>query len=95
MSLGSKFPPGDDWRTACGPGTHHSPFRIAVDESGIYVSANTTENIETCMLKMSPDGASRLWTALHPRAWDGALSLAVDGGKLFLLGHRLFGMLQH
>ena len=90
MSLGSNFPPGDDWRTACGPGTHHTPFGIAVDESGIYVSANTTENIETCMLKMSLDGKSRLWTALHPRAWDGALSLALDGGKLFMLGHRLW-----
>jgi hypothetical protein len=90
MSLGSNFPPGDNWRTACGPGTHHTPFGIAVDESGVYVSANTTENIETCMLKMSPDGASRLWTALHPRAWDGALSLALDDGKLFMLGHRLW-----
>lgn len=90
MSLGSNFPPGDDWRTACGPGTHNAPFGIAVDESGVYVSANTTENIETCMLKMSPDGSSRLWTALHPRPWDGALSLALDGGKLFMLGHRLW-----
>ena len=87
MSLGSNFPPGDNWRTACGPGTHSSPFGIAVDESGVYVAANTTENIETCMLKMSPDGASRLWTALHPRPWDGALSLAVDDGEIFMLGH--------
>jgi hypothetical protein len=90
MSLGSNFPPGDNWRTACGPGTHHTPFGIAVDETGIYVSANTTENIETCMLKMLPDGTSRLWTALHPRPWDGALSLAVDGGRLFMLGHALW-----
>ena len=90
MSLGSNFPPGDDWRTACGPGTHHTPFGIAVDETGVYVAAHTTENIETCMLKMSPDGKSRLWTALHPRPWDGALSLALDGGKVFMLGHRLW-----
>ena len=89
MSLGSNFPPGNDWRTACGPGTHHAPFGIAVDESGIYVSAHTTENIETCMLKMSPDGTSRLWTALHPRPWDGALSLAVDGGEIFMLGNHM------
>jgi hypothetical protein len=87
MSLGSNYPPGTDWRTACGPGTHNAPFGIAVDETGIYVSANTTENIETCMLKMSPDGASRLWTTLHPRPWDGALSLAVNGGEVFMLGH--------
>ncbi|MCY2991143.1 MAG: hypothetical protein NTY19_25175 [Planctomycetota bacterium] len=91
MSLGSNFSPGNDWRTACGPGTHHAPFGIAVDETGIYVAAHTTENIETCMLKMTPDGKARLWTALHPRPWDGALSLAVDGGKLFMLGHTPWG----
>ena len=89
MSLGSNFPPGDNWRTACGPGTHSSPFGIAVDESGVYVAANTTENIETCMLKMTPDGVSRLWSTLHPRPWDGALSLAVDGGEIFMLGHHM------
>ena len=87
MSVGSNYPPGDDWRTACGPGTHHAPYGIAVDQTGIYVSAHTTENIETCMLKMTPDGKERLWTTLHPRAWDGALSLAVDGGEVFMLGH--------
>ena len=87
MSVGSNYPPGNDWRTACGPGTHGAPFGIAVDQTGIYVSANTTENIETCMLKMTPDGKTRLWSALHPRAWDGALSLALDGGTLFMLGH--------
>ncbi len=87
MSLGSNFPPGNDWRTACGPGTHNAPFGIAVDPAGIYVAANTTENIETCMLKMTPDGKTRLWSTLHPKAWDGALSLALDGGQLFMLGH--------
>jgi hypothetical protein len=87
MSVGSNYPPGNDWRTACGPGTHHAPFGIAVDQTGIYVSAHTTENIETCMLKMTPDGKERLWTALHARPWDGALSLAVDGGEVFMLGH--------
>lgn len=74
MSVGSNYPPWNDWRTACGPGTHHAPFGIAVDQTGIYVSAHTTENTETCMLKMTPDGKQRLWTALHARAWDGALS---------------------
>jgi hypothetical protein len=87
MSVGSSFPPGTDWRTACGPGTHAAPFGVAVDKSGIYVAANTTENIETCLLKLPRDGKSRLWSALHPRAWDGALSLAADGGELFMLGH--------
>lgn len=87
MSVGSNYPPGNDWRTACGPGTHQAPFGIGVDQTGIYVSAHTTENIETCMLKMTLDGKQRLWTTLHARPWDGALSLAVDGGEVFMLGH--------
>jgi hypothetical protein len=87
MSVGSSFPPGTDWNTACGPGTHATPFGIAADATGTYVAAHTTENIETCLLKLAPDGKSRLWSALHPRAWDGALSLAVDGGEVYMLGH--------
>ena len=87
LSVGSNYPPGNDWRTACGPGTHHAPFGIAVDQTRIYVPAHTTENIETCMLKMTPDGKERLWTALHARPWDGALSLAVDGGEVFMREH--------
>jgi len=86
MSLGSNLPPGNDWRTSSGVGTHHAPFGIAVDPSGVYVAAQTTENIETCVLKMTPDGKTRLWSALHPKAWDGAVSLALDGGELFMLG---------
>jgi hypothetical protein len=87
MSVGASFPPGTDWNTACGPGTHATPFGIAADATGIYVAAHTTENIETCLLKLAPDGKSRLWSALHPRPWDGALSLAVDGGEVYMLGH--------
>jgi len=86
LSLGSNYPIGADWRNACGPGTHGTPFGVAVDDTGIYISANTTENIETCSLKLSPDGNKRLWNNLHPNAWDGAQSLAVDRGELFMLG---------
>lgn len=86
LSLGSNYPIGPDWRNASGPGTHGSPFGIAVDPTGIYISANTTENIETCSLKLSPDGKTRLWNNLHPNAWDGAQSLALDGKELFMLG---------
>lgn len=87
MSVGSSFPPGTDWNTACSPGTHAAPFGVAADATGIYVAAHTTENIETCLLKLAPDGKSRLWSALHPRPWDGALSLAADGGEVYMLGH--------
>ena len=90
MSIGSNYPPGNDWRHAGGPGTHAAPFGVAVDKSGIYVAANTTENIETCVLKMDPDGKSRLWSVIQPRPWDGALSMAIDGGELFMLGHNVW-----
>lgn len=87
MSLGSNYPIGKNWRNACGPGTHSAPFGVAVDATGLYIAANTTENIETCLLKLSPDGTSRQWSSLQPKSWDGALSLAVDNGELFMLGH--------
>lgn len=87
MSVGSSYPPGVGWQHLSGPGTHQSPGSVAVDASGIYVAAFGTENIETCMLKLSPDGKQRLWSALHPSAWDGAVSLAADGGEIFMLGH--------
>ena len=88
MTVGTNFPPGETWRTASGPGTHGTPFGIASDDTGIYVSAETTENIETCMLKMTPDGKKRLWSTLHPIPWDGASSLAAENGEVFMLGHR-------
>lgn len=86
LSLGSNYPPGDTWRTASPPGTHGSPMGIAVDATGIYISAQTTENIETCMLKLTPDGSERLWSTLQPRPWDGAHALAVFGEELYMLG---------
>ena len=86
LSLGSNYPIGTDWRNGCGPGTHGSPFGVAVDDTGLYISANTTENIETCSLKLSPDGNTRLWNNTAPNAWDGAQSLAADHGEMFMLG---------
>lgn len=66
MSLGSNLSPDFARRTGCGPGNHIASFGIAVDETGIYVSAQTKVSIETCMLKMTPDAATRLWTAILP-----------------------------
>jgi hypothetical protein len=86
MSLGSNYPRGTGWRHAGRPGTHRAPFGIATDSTGSYIAAQTTENIETCLLKLSPDGNTRLWSAETPTAWDGATSLAVEGNDLYMLG---------
>ena len=31
LSVGTNFPPGTEWNTACGPGTHEAPFGVAGD----------------------------------------------------------------
>ncbi len=89
MSLGNTWPERADgpfWN-AGGPGTHGGPAAVAADETGIYASA-FTENIETCVLKISLDGSKRLWSATCPDAWDSAVSLASSGGRLYLLSQK-------
>jgi hypothetical protein len=44
------------------PGTHGGPTAVAADESGIYIGAGCTENIENYLVKLSPDGKRRLWS---------------------------------
>jgi hypothetical protein len=68
---------------------------VTSDPSGVYVAALQTENIESAVIKLSPDGKSRLWSQQLPAdpkgqliPWEGARSLASDGGELYLLGHR-------
>jgi hypothetical protein len=93
LSVGSNYPIGTDLSSSGGPGTHVAPFAVATDETGIYIAALQTENIETGLLKLSPDGKQRLWSQLLPGdlngqvAWEGARSLAVEGGEVYLLGH--------
>jgi hypothetical protein len=85
MSLGSSYVRGD--RSAfMAPGTHVAPGAVAVEGDDMYVAARETENIETDILKQPFDGSTRIWTALHPRAWDGAQALAATGGLLYMLG---------
>ncbi len=88
MNVGTNYPPGDDIFSSGGPGSHLAPYTVACDKTGVYISAATTENIETCALKLSPDGTQRLWSLRLPAtlSMDGALSIAVDGGKMYLLG---------
>jgi hypothetical protein len=95
LSVGSNYPVGTNLSSSGGPGTHVSPYAVAEDETGIYISALQTENIETGLLKLSPDGKKRLWSQRLPfdargrdAVWEGARSLAVDHGEVYLLGHR-------
>ena len=57
--------------------------------------------VETCLLKLSPDGKQRLWSQVLPIGaqaavtWEGARSIAVDRDEVYLLGHVapiVFGM---
>ncbi|HEV3031554.1 MAG TPA: FlgD immunoglobulin-like domain containing protein, partial [Polyangia bacterium] len=95
LSVGSSYPRGEDRSSSGGPGSHIAPYTMAADETGIYVAALQTENLETGLLKLSPDGGKRLWSQQLPFgsdgrqvAWEGGLSMAVDRGEVYLLGHR-------
>ena len=94
LSVGSNYPVGTSLSSSGGPGTHLSPFAAASDGTGVYVGALSTENIESGLIKLSPDGKSRLWSQKLPTdeigipiAWEGARSLASDGNEIYLLGH--------
>ncbi len=97
LKVGDNYPIGIDMSSSGGPGTHNAPYTVAIDETGTYISALQTENIETCMLKLSGDGgadAKRIWDQKLPMddkkqgvAWEGARSIAVDRGEIYLLGH--------
>ncbi|HYO69448.1 MAG TPA: PA14 domain-containing protein, partial [Archangium sp.] len=84
MSLGNNYPRGNHYRELS-PGSHHGTRSVAIDETGIYVAAGQTENIENMMVKMSLDGSQRLWSAQHQTAWKGVQSLAVEGSELYAL----------
>lgn len=86
MSLGTSYVPGTEW-WAMGPGSHDTPGAVAVDDSGVYIAAKTTENVETALLKQSIDGTQRIWSSLQPDPWDGARALAVFGGVVYMLGN--------
>lgn len=85
-NLGTNFPGGGEWR-AQAPGSHGAPHCVAVDETGIYIAARGTENIEDFMVKLSRDGKTRLWSAPHPETWKGGQALAVVDSTLYLLAN--------
>ena len=67
------------------PGTHGGPTAVAADESGIYIGAGCTENIENFLVKLSPDGKRRLWSKLQRVPWKGAVAMAKSGDRLLVL----------
>lgn len=88
MSFGSNYPikESDPWWALGGPGTHGGPQAVACDDSGFYV-ATFTENIEACLIKLSPDGKTRLWSAPCPGPWEGGNAFAVVSNKVYMLGN--------
>ena len=88
MSFGSNYPikDSDPWWALGGPGTHGGPQAVACDESGFYV-ATFTENIEACLIKVSLDGKTRLWSAPCPGAWEGGSALVCTSNTLCMLGN--------
>ena len=67
------------------PGTHGGPIAVAADESGVYIGASCTENIENYLVKISPDGSRRLWSKMQRVPWKGAVALAKSGEQLLVL----------
>jgi hypothetical protein len=67
------------------PGTHGGPIAVAADESGVYIGAACTENIENYLVKISPDGSRRLWSKMQRVPWKGAVALAKSGDRLLVL----------
>lgn len=84
LTLGNNIPDGNGY-TEIAPGSHGGPNAIAIDDSGVYIGAGCTENIENYLVKLTPDGSKRLWSQGNPVAWQGATSMALDGGRLYVL----------
>lgn len=53
------------------PGTHGGPIAVTADESGVYIGAACTENIENYLIKLSPDVTRPLWSKMQRVPWKG------------------------
>ena len=69
------------------PGCHGGPAAVCADDSGVYIGASCTENIENYLIKLSPDGKKRIWSVGQPVAWTGAAALARSGDRLLVLAN--------
>ncbi|MEI6503080.1 MAG: pyruvate formate lyase family protein, partial [Armatimonadota bacterium] len=65
--------------------TRGGPTAVVADESGVYIGAACTENIENYVVKISPDGSRRLWSKMQRVPWKGAVALARSGDRLLVL----------
>jgi hypothetical protein len=67
------------------PGNHSAISSVAVDGTGTYLATGCGEGT-ILALKQTSDGTRRLWTIPHwLDAWCGPISMASDGGTLFML----------
>jgi hypothetical protein len=67
------------------PGNHSGINCVASDDTGTYLGTACGEGT-ILALKQTIDGSKRLWTIPHwLDAWSGPISMASDGGTLFML----------
>lgn len=84
LQLGNNYPNGPGAKQVA-PGSHGGPYTMVGDETGIYMAAVGHENIENYLVKLSPDGSRRLWSAFHREVWEGGVAMARDGETLYVL----------
>jgi hypothetical protein len=83
-ALGTNYPVGGNYHNM-GAGTTIGPRAVIADDTGIYIGAGETENIDNALFKMSLDGKTRLWSAMHENDWEGVQAFALDGTRLYAL----------
>lgn len=83
-ALGTNYPVGVHYNNM-GAGTSIGPRAVIADDTGIYIGAGETENIDNALFKMSLDGKTRLWSAMHENDWEGVQAFALDGTRLYAL----------
>ncbi|MBL9167660.1 MAG: DUF4082 domain-containing protein [Verrucomicrobiales bacterium] len=83
LSLGSSFPAGEGMQEH-GVGNHWGPSSIAVHHDSVIVGAMGTEGAPGA-LRMTKDGARRIWSADAPASFLGRCALAIMDGWVFHL----------
>jgi hypothetical protein len=89
-ALGTNYPVGVHYNDI-GAGTGVGPRAVIADDTGIYIGAGKTENIDNALFKMSLDGKTRLWSAMHANDWEGVQAFALDGTRLYALATTVSG----
>lgn len=82
LALGTSpdWPAYEEWI-----GNHGGPMAVAVDAKGnVYCGAQMGEG-PAFLLKMSPDGKHKLWSAEHYQVSQGAYRMAIIGDTLYVM----------